>query len=594
MKKLAYAIVLIGTITFSGCALQKMIKTGKNQQVTAVPSPLELHGDSVKFDITAVLPVKTLKKGKVYTITPTYEYGEQVQELDGVVFEADKFPNAATEQPQMTKKQSFKYEPAMASGDLMIKAVASDPRNGKSKESEKVKLTDGIITTSTMVKEVYYAAYADHGYNNKEELVPTNVEFFFEQGRSVLRTSEKSSDRGKSFTAFVADKNVTRTVTITGTHSPEGTERINSGLSEDRATAIETYYRQMMKKYDYKGLADSIKFILKPVVEDWSGFKAALNEYTNISAADKDAMLQIVNGSGSFEEKEKQLQKFSSYKSIFKDIYPKLRTAKTEILSVKDKKSDAEISVLAKQIAESKVSSDTLSVEELLYSATLTPSLKEKEAIYTAATKKDQSAAAHNNLGAVYIEMAMEAESDEDMKKYVDMAVAQLELSVKIKETAEAATNLGVAYLMQGNAAKAAASLQKAISLNPASEVSRGLNGVLGAIQIRMAQYGPAVSSLSKAEESADNLFNKGLAQLLSKDFQNARTSFIEATEKDAKYAAGFYGAAIASARLKDENSVVSNLSKAVAIDPSLKEKALNDLEFANFSGSEAFRNALK
>jgi hypothetical protein len=38
----------------------------------------------------------------------------------------------------------------------------------------------------------------------------------------------------------------------------------------------------------------------------------------------------------------------------------------------------------------------------------------------------------------------------------------------------------------------------------------------------------------------------------------------------------------------------VSSLVSAVKIDPSMKEKALTDLEFAKFNTSEAFRNALK
>jgi len=35
-------------------------------------------------------------------------------------------------------------------------------------------------------------------------------------------------------------------------------------------------------------------------------------------------------------------------------------------------------------------------------------------------------------------------------------------------------------------------------------------------------------------------------------------------------------------------------LSSAVKIDTSLKDKALTDLEFAKFTATEAFRNALK
>jgi hypothetical protein len=41
-------------------------------------------------------------------------------------------------------------------------------------------------------------------------------------------------------------------------------------------------------------------------------------------------------------------------------------------------------------------------------------------------------------------------------------------------------------------------------------------------------------------------------------------------------------------------DAVVSNLANAVKADPSLKEMALTDLEFAKWNDTEAFRNALK
>src|SRR5690606_1558083 len=172
-----------------------------------------------------------------------------------------------------------------------------------------------------LVLPVAYAAYAGHGYNNQEELIPVVIpDFIFEQGRSVLRTSVIRSDKGKQLDAFIAAKNATRTVTITGTHSPEGAERINSKLSPDRAAAIEKYYRQQMKKYDYKGMADSISFILKPVVRDWAEFKNALAEYEGITSEEKAEYLNIINGGGDFESQEKAMQKLPTYRKVFKDV----------------------------------------------------------------------------------------------------------------------------------------------------------------------------------------------------------------------------------------------------------------------------------
>ena len=126
------------------------------------------------------------------------------------------------------------------------------------------------------------------------------------------------------------------------------------------------------------------------------------------------------------------------------------------------------------------------------------------------------------------------------------------------------------------------------------NDVTRGVNGVKAACEIYMANYGAAVSSASAANASEVNLFNKGLAQLLSKDFSNASSSFAEATRKNANYAIAYYGAAVAAARSGNGDAVVSNLVSAVKIDADLKAKALTDLEFAKFNTTDAFRNALK
>lgn len=380
MRKVVYVFLVAGALVMAGCTLPKMVKMAKEQNLTVTPNPLELHNDTVAYEMSATLPVKMLKKGTVYTVNSFYKYGEQEKALDPVAFKAEDYPNSSTEQPSLNKKFSFGYEPAMHVGVLEVEGVAT--KGSKTKVTPRMQVATGIITTSRLVKPVSYAAFAGHGYNNQEELVPVVIpDFIFEQGRSVLRTSETKSSKGKQLDAFIASKNVTRTVTITGTHSPEGAERINSKLSPDRAAAIEKYYRQQMKKYDYKGKADSIQFILKPVVQDWAGFKNELATYEGITSEQKSEYMNIINGGGSFEDQEKQMKKLSTYKKVFKDVYPKLRTAKTEILTLKDKKSDAEIAVLSKQVANGSASADALSLEELLYSATLTPSLEEKEAI---------------------------------------------------------------------------------------------------------------------------------------------------------------------------------------------------------------------
>ena len=601
MRKFIYALFTIGLLTFYGCAMNTMMKMAKDQQLTVDPDPLEVHADKVNFEISAVLPVKMLKPNLTYSVEASYDYAGKSAKFDEIKFVANEFPNRDTQQPRVSEKFEMPYDSEMDKGSLTMVGWGTNDKNGKKKgPTEKMEIAKGLITTSKLVKPAYYGAYVSYDYKDEtvdgwtpdEELEPTNVNFYFAQGSSVLRSSEKKSDRGTFFQAFIAEKNVTRTVSITGTHSPEGSERINSDLSKNRAEKIEEYYNQMMDRYDYKGAAEGIKFVLKPVVEDWTEFKTALEGYDGVDQAAKSEILSIVNGSGSFEDKEDALHKLSSYKTLFKDIYPDLRAAKTEILTVIEKRTDAEISVLAKQIAEGKLPADTLSYGELAYAAYLTPSLKEKAAIYEATVKTYDNWAAHNNLGAVYLNMAVEGEGDATSN--LEKSVTQLEISLNKKNSAYAKGNAGSAELMQGNAEKAYASVSDAIAMNPPSKIVYGFNGTKGSIEIMMAKYTDAVKTLSNSADNADNLFNKGLAQVLAKDYQNAIITFDEISDKDSDYAMAYYGAAIASSRLGKGSNVADNVKKAVNSDPALKSKAAGDLEFAKFATESSFIDAVK
>ena len=590
MRKVVYSVVIVSMLGLAGCTLPQMIKLAKDQNLTVTPNPLEVHKDTVAYEMAANLPVKMLKKGTTYSVNSFYKYGDKEMTVTpAITFKGDDFPNSGTEQPKMTQKFSFPYAPALKTGTLQVEGVAA--KGTKSKKTPRLDVAVGLITTSKLVQNSYYAAWADHGYNNKEEIVPIVIpDFLFEQGKSVLRKSETSSDKAKQLDAFIASKNVTRTVTITGTHSPEGRERINSKLSEERAAAIEKYYRAQMKKYDYKGKADSIKFILKPVVDSWNEFKTALASFDGITSDEKSEYLNIINNGSSFTDQAKQIEKLKSYKKVFKGLYPTLRTAKTEILTIKAKKTDAEIAVLAKQITQGG-SADQLSFEELMYAGSLTPSLEEKAAIYEAATKKGTNWNAHNNLGAAYLQMAIENQGR--AAEFADKASAQLDIAARIRETPEVSANLASIALMKGNPYKAASYARKALN-GASNDVARGVNGVKGSSEIYMASYDDAIRSESSALTTDVNLFNKGLAQLLTKDYANAANSFGESSAKNGNLAIAYYGAAVAAARSGNADKVVSSLTSAVKIDPTLKEKALTDLEFSKWATTEAFRNALK
>lgn len=577
MRKLNLAIaVAAGAILLSGCKLDQMIKLAQENDLQVNPNPLEVHGGNVPFEMSSVLPPKMLPASTSFTLNTIYQYGDQEVNVGSVVFTADDFPNSSTTTSRKSESFTFPYVDGMNPGTLYVEGVVADTRSGKSKTTQRLAVAQGLVMTSQWVQDVAMASYAGHGYDDREELIPTNVDFYFDQGRSNLRTSlnyDGTSNRSNrdELNAFIAEKNVTRTVTITGSHSPEGTETINSDLSGDRAKTIESYYRARMDRYDYAGAAEDIEFILKPVVQDWSAFRAALTAYDGIDASAKSQYNSIINGSGSFEEKEKEMKKLSSYKKVFNDVYPGLRSAKTQVLTVKPKKSNAEITVLAKAITTGDAMADTLTNEELMFSATLTPSLEEKAAIYKAAADKAGAWEAHNNLGATYLDMGN-----------LDDAATQLEIAAnKNSSSAIVQANLGAVQALQNDYEKAYATLGGVSG--GSNDVSSKVNAMKGALEVRMAEYGKAKASFNSAELNDAANVDKGLAYLLSGEYTQASAAFGQVSGDDLGGTAA-YLSAVASARNNDASGVGTNLKKAIDADPSLKDNALNDLEFSKFA----------
>jgi len=569
-----------------------MVKMAKKQEMQVTPNPLEVHADEVKFDVAGTLPVKMLKKKTTYTADVDYKYGDRKTDVGNLEYAAADFPNAKKEQPKMNKNFSFPYQEGMERGDLVVQGTAA--KGKKSKTTPEMPIAKGVITTSKLVKEADLVAYSESGYNPNPEFEPVDVAFFFPQGSAQLQTSETRSKRGKFLDAFISEKNVTKTVTITGTHSPEGAERVNSRLSENRAQAIEKFYRGKMKSYNYKKKADSVEFVLKPIIQDWQQLRDTLAATSMLSDDQEQQILSVLDGSGSFEEKEDQLHKFPFYRTLLSQVYPKLRTAQTELLTLTEKKPDNEIAVLAKQMSEGRADTSALNAKELAYAATLTPDVNEKKGIYEAYVKKTDNWQSHNDLGAVHLELAKKETDQSRKNQLADMAITHLEMARNKQESAEVYNNLAVAYSMKGMRKEAMEAINKATQQTGNEDVTRAINAAKGVMQIRSANYSEAINTLSQAGDDVNVLYNKGLAQVLAKQYDAAIGTLNEAAAKEGADAWTHYVRAIAAARAKNESVMVEALQKAVSGNSQLKTKAMQDLEFDAYANSESFKNAIR
>ncbi|MBD0404090.1 hypothetical protein [Flammeovirga sp. EKP202] len=586
-------VLAAGTMLFTNCGNVDVNKMAQEQGMTINPSPLELHGDSVVFEIDTKLPPKLLKKGFTYDVIVNYNPNDaEPIEVGVVTFKGDDYADSPEATPALHKRMAFAYEDKFERGQLEYLGRATKDKNGKVKESNEGAFAampnnqgQGVITTAQNVQPTFIANFADHGYNNAEEYIPNNVDFFFLQGSSVLRSSEKRGAEGKELSNYVSAQNPTRTVTITGSHSPEGSTEANTKLANKRPEAVQKYYEYLLKKNKVEE-ENAPQFVTKPVVENWTAFKAILKDSDKFTDAEKDEIMSVVNGSGDFVSKQLKLQSLASYKKLFRYVYPPLRNAKSEILQIKEKLTDAEISARAASIAEGQMALDSLSSEELLYAAHLSSDLAAKVKIYEAAIRKDDSAIAHNNLGAT---LFAQAKQGGDVMALVEKAIPHFETAAKSNNVPEAYANLAGAKLMKGDVAGAQADLEKANSSNPS--VAATANAVKGYVAITDGDYDGAIQYLSSAGDDATVVYNKGLAYLLkaeksgASDFSQAQGAFNESGTEWAHY-----GLAIVAARKSDAATAISEIKAA----GELKTKAAQDLEFFALFENADFQAATK
>ncbi len=624
-RNLVFSLALLGSFAFTtGCnSLKKMVKLAEEQELKVDPNPLELHGGEegeVGFKMSAKLPTKMLKKDTEYEVQVYFanegaEKGEETfkatPEPPSMTFVSNDYLDKEDENPTLSKDFVMDYDPQNNRGDLYVVGVAR--KGDKSEETAALPVAKGVITTSLLVKDLLSEpygmgdkgegtfAYEAHNYS-PDDLKQVYVDFQFDQGSANLRTVEVR-DKGKIIDAFVADKNMPEvdgmsTINIKGSHSPEGSETVNTTLSNQRAEVMKDYYLRQMRKYNYdKEAMDSVKFeVTTQNLEDTKPeFFSLIDANATLTDDQKSEVKSVMNSEGDFVSKESELAEKPYYDVLMDEVYPPLRYARTDVYQGGKVYTDAEMASMARTEPEE------LSESQLLYAASMTPDLDEKIAIYEAAIKKNDSPAAHNNLAAAHLEKALKETDDAKQKGMVTDAVTHLEIARNKKETAEVNYNLGLAYALQGDEEKSAEAINKAIQLgsqNPATQ--RKLNGAKGVMLIKSAksydsaEYKQAVDVLNNAGSSHKVLYNKALAMLLSRDYDKAMVGFDEAINAAPNDAHSHYCKAITGARKGDIAIMAQSLKKAVELDGDLRAKAMKDLEFLNFFNSTEFKDAIR
>ena len=562
IKKLYLPLLMALVVALSSC--NKKMGELSSDYFTTTPQVLEAVAGKVPVTINGKFPEKYFNKKAVVEVTPVLRWNGGEAKGQPAVFQGEKVEgNDQTISYKVggnyTMKTSFDYVPEMAKSELYLEFNAKI--GNKTVAIPAVKIADGVISTSELVENTLQSANPANGDDAFQRIIKekhnANIMFLIQQAN--IRASElKTATEFNKEVAEVneaANKKISN-IEVSAYASPDGGVKLNTGLAENRESNTTKMLSKDLKKAKVDAPIDS-----KYTAQDWEGFQELVSK-SNIQ--DKELILRVLSMYQDPEQREQEIKNISSvYKTLADEILPQLRRSRLTLNYEIIGKSDDEIASLAAS------NPKELTLEELLYAATLTNDNGKKEVIYTKATELfPNDYRAFNNLG----KLAYQAGN-------IDKAESYLKKAANIQAAPEVNMNLGLVALAKGDKNAAEAYLGKAAG-------AKELGETLGNLYIAQGQYERAVNSFGDAKTNS-----AALAQILAKDYNKAKNTLANIEKPDAYTD---YLMAVLGARTNNQSMLTSSLKNAVAKDSSLAKKAATDLEFAKYFTNSAFMNIIK
>lgn len=554
-SKLTFAILLGGALVFTSCG-KKLTEIGA-EYFTVNPNPLEVVGDKVPATVTAQIPQKFFVKNAEVTVTPYLVYGDKETASAPYTVQGEKvkgnnqvinYENGGT----VTFPVMYAYTPEMAKSELMLDFQVK--QGSKSYTLPRVKVADGVIATATIATAatVEPAPSTDNFQHVINEQYTANIRFLINQ--TNVRKSELGSDELAALKQRLAEAQNDAKLEVEGINiasyaSPDGGVKLNTRIAEGREKNTQKYLNETLKKNKIKEFGE-LTADFTP--QDWEGFQE-LVAASNIQ--DKDLIISVLSMYKDPEQREREIRNLSAvFDQLAEEILPQLRKSRIT----------ASFNVIGKTDEELKAAFEadpaSLSVEELLYTATLTDDAAKREAIYKACIKRNASDyRGYNNLGMVQFTNGDYAAAKSNFEKAQKLAPTSNEVKM----------NLGLCELMDNN-------LRNANNNFGAAAGADGLDEALGVYYLKLGDYDNAVKAFGESKSN-----NAALAQIMKNDYSKAKNTLSAVAQPDATT---YYLLAVVGARTNNEQMVLSNLAQSVKLDKAMADKASTDMEFAKFN----------
>ncbi|MCM1028599.1 MAG: tetratricopeptide repeat protein [Pseudoflavonifractor sp.] len=541
-----------------------MLLTGCNSKMSQFaadyfscnPNPLEVVGTQVPATVTANVPAKFFKKNAEVTVTPVLVYAGGEATSTPYMFQGEKVRGNATtisyDGGAYTIPVNFTYQPAMQKSELFLDFAVK--QGSKTYALPRVKVANGVIATAALADagSVNPAIAPDKFQRIINEKYTADILFLINQAN--IRANQLTTAQMEAFNADVkkASQDTSRVIediNISSYASPDGPWAFNNQLAQKREATTNDWLTKKLKK---EAINDFGEITKQFTAEDWEGFKK-LVEVSDIQ--DKQLILSVLSMYKDPEEREREIHNLSNvFEQLAETILPQLRysrlTASVNVIG----KSDEQINAFFDN------DPAALSIDEILYAATLTDDNGRQQAIYKKASELfPNDYRTYNNLG-----MAQYRAGDFNAAKTSFAKAAQI-----APNAGETQMNIGLLAMLNGDYAAA----------NRAFGNAGGVPELSEALGVYYLKQGDAAAAVKAFGGSKSN--NAALAQIITKDYGAARSTLASITEPDA---VTYYLTAILGARTNNSQLVTSNLRQAIKIDQNLAKQAVNDLEFAKFN----------
>ncbi len=554
-SKFCYALILGSALVFTGCG--KKMNQFRADYFSVNPNPLEVVGEKVPATVTGKIPGKFFVKNAEVTVTPYLEFNGTEIASTPYTFQGEKvrgnnpvisYDGGGT----VTIPVSYNYNPEMIKSNLSLAFTVR--QGGKQYALPRVKVADVVVATAALADAatVSPAIAPDKFQRIINEKFDADIKFLINQANirdGQLRTAEMNNFHQEIAEANEDNRREIKEINITSYASPDGGVELNTRLAENREKNTKSYVQNKLKK---DNISEFGELTANFTPQDWEGFQR-LVAASNIQ--DKELILSVLSMYKDPEQREREIRNLSSvFDQLAEEILPQLRysriTASIDVIG----KSDEEIMNIYS------LNPKALSVDEILYAATLTDNNDKRLQIYdTAIELYPKDYRAYNNLGMCqYIDQDYEA------------AEANFAQAARLApESGEAQMNLGLVSLLNKNYKEATAKFGNAAGV-PA------LGDALGVYYMKQGDYNSAIRAFGDSKTN-----NAALAQILNKDYSKAKNTLSGVVHPNATT---FYITAILGARTNNEKMVMNNLRQAIKLDNTLAAKAQNDLEFAKFN----------